>query len=44
MNTIFAIAFVWIALNAALLARLVWIDWVRPYRKGGVKDFSGEWR
>lgn len=29
MHALYIVAFVWIALNAALLARLIWIDWIR---------------
>lgn len=29
MHPLYIVAFVWIALNAALLARLVWVDWIR---------------
>ena len=29
LHALYIVAFVWIALNAALLARLIWIDWIR---------------
>ena len=29
MTTIYIIALVWVALNAAFVARLLWVDWIR---------------
>ena len=32
INALLIIALAWVGLNTALLARIVWIDWIMPIR------------